>query len=360
MPGLALAQDEFKGTGLPKKDWLKMLEEDKSVRKRKGAVLALGIYGAEQSDVLAALKKALQNEKEDEQVRAQIIRVFIETLSDKAIQNEVPMLADVLKFDKSAEVRSGAIVLLGRLGKNARPALTPLTEAIKDPEMKVRVAAVETLGKMGPEAKNAIPAVMPLLKDGDKGLRQAAVYTLGRLGPDAKEAIPQLIPLLEKDEVVAIRRDVVQTIAQFGPEGKPALPALLKALKEDKSDEVREQIALSLAKMEGEAAESFGELMDAFRKEKNKTVRSFLVRTISATQGEQLKNHVKELADLLQKEKEGEVQVALIQELGAMGNNAKEAIPALETASGDAQVGVRDAARDALKRVKAAPPPPKK
>ncbi len=360
VPDLASAQDETKGTGLTKKEWLDILAKDTNVRKRKGAVLALGIFGTEQSDILQALKTALQNEKEDPQVRAQVIRVFNDTLSEKAIQNEVPTLADVLKFDKSAEVRAGAIALLGRLGKNAKPALTPLTEATKDSDMKVRIAAVETLGKMGSEAKAALPALVPLLKDSDKGMRQAVVFTLGRFGPDAKDAIPNLIPLLEKDEVAAIRRDVVQTIAHFGPEGKPALPALLKALKEDKSDEVREQIALSLAKLEGEAADCVGDLKEALRKEKNKTVRVFLVRTISNTQGEGMKNHVKDLADILVHEKEGEVRVALIQELGALGPAAKDAVAALENALGDAQVGVRDAAREALKRVKAPAPCAKK
>jgi len=60
---------------------------------------------------------------------------------------------------------------------------------------------------------------------------------------------------------------------------------------------------------------------------------------------------VKELADQLIKDPEGDVRLAIVQELGALGPAAKDALPALKRAVTDVQLSVRDAAKAAVKKV---------
>ena len=67
--------------------------------------------------------------------------------------------------------------------------------------------------------------------------------------------------------------------------------------------------------------------------------------------GDGLRAYVKDLADQLIADKDGDVRLALVQQLGGLGPAAKEALPALNRAVADVQLSVRDEAKKAVKKV---------
>jgi HEAT repeat protein len=103
----------------------------------------------------------------------------------------VPDLIEALK-DKSAvsradggQVRERAARSLGKLGANAKDAIKPLTDMLKDPDRTARRAAAEALGMFGPEAVVAAPKLRELARI-DTDLAGVANTALDRIEPMKK------------------------------------------------------------------------------------------------------------------------------------------------------------------------------
>ena len=92
-------------------------------------------------------------------------------------------------------------------------------------------------------------------------------------------------------------------------------------------------------------------MIEAMKKDPDKSVRIFTVHALGNGLGPTLRDFVKDLAERLPKETEGEVRLAIVQELGALGPDAKEALPVLQQMVTDVQITVRDAAKQAVKKV---------
>jgi len=358
-----VAAEEPKVLEKTKAEWLVILETDvkpsasreevqRAKRMRKAAVIALGIFGAGEKDVLPALSKVLATDK-DETIRLQIVSI-LGSVKPESLRDSLPTLADVLKDDKSSAVKAATANLIGKLGELAKPALSGLVRVLKDADASVRAAAVEAIGQTGAEAKSAVNDMLPLLKDADASVRYSTVYALGRFGPAAAPAVPDLLQVLERDESVDARHEVARTLALIGsPSGKTILPALIRALQNDKSDEVRRQLALTLARM-GDIKGEMKEILGILKNDKDRTVRLYLIRSIPKCIGSAMKEYVKDYADWLGKEPDADARLAIIQELGALGPAAKEALDALTRAESDVVLQVREAARQAILNVNAA------
>lgn len=79
---------------------------------------------------------------------------------------------------------------LGRIGP---PAVPMLREALRSTDDEVRRQALVVLLKMGPDAKEAVPELVALLGDDDEDIRRMAAKALGQIGPDAADAVPSLM-----------------------------------------------------------------------------------------------------------------------------------------------------------------------
>jgi HEAT repeat protein len=386
--GSAFAADEPSYKGKTKSQWLKILREDKSAPNRSEAVAALslmeprdraiidavidamlndtsvrvrqrGVDGAvaiigtsknEEKAVAEALGKSFSSDKSDT-VRLRAAG-YIKDLKPNYLRILAPVLADVLKSDKSAEIRVAAAVALGRTGENAKSVLNSMIDGLKDPEPTVRVAVAESLGRIGDEAKVAVPALKALLKDSDPGVRLAAAFALGRVGPEGATAVPELAVALASDADATVRKEAARAFALLGLDAKSAVPALAKALREDKVAEVRQHAALALGKMHGETRDVAPIMVEAMKKDEDKTVRIFIVHALGDSLGDGLRAFVKDLAEQLSKpDPEADVRLAIVQELAALGPGAKDALPALNRATADVQLAVRDAAKKAVKKV---------
>ncbi|MEW6160705.1 MAG: HEAT repeat domain-containing protein, partial [Verrucomicrobiota bacterium] len=74
---------------------------------------------------------------------------------------------------------------LAGAGENAAPAVSALTEALKDNAPDVRRLAAYALGEIGPKAAPAIPALKELMADRDGTVVQQVVNSLRNIDPKA-------------------------------------------------------------------------------------------------------------------------------------------------------------------------------
>ena len=345
------AADEPMVSGRTKGEYLKWLADDPNGRKRQAAVVALAVFGPSDKDVIPALRSALLRDK-DEAVRARVVNVM-DGFSETVLSNEIELFGTVVDEDKSPAVRAGAARLLGKCGAKAKPTLSRLRRALKDKDASVKASAAEAVGRMGVAGKDAAADLPALLKDADAQVRWAAVFALARIGAAASAVVPDLSAALTGDADINVRKEAARSLGLPGLAGKDALPALAKGLAADKDAEVRQQCALALSRLAADAKDALPALKDAMMKDADKTVRQFCVAAVSNCLGADLKDAIAEWSERLPKEREGDVRQAMVTELGALGPDGKDALPALQAALSDVQVTVREAAKVAIQRVSA-------
>lgn len=165
--------------------------------------------------------------------------------------------------------------------------LSELKKALRDPDPKVRVQAAIDLSNLGPKARPALPALFELLKDKDASVRARAVASITQISfVDEKK---MLRPVEEIDQKI--------------------LQALIPFI-EDKALEVRRTAI---------GAVGYG-------REKSKEAVPKLIAAM----------------------KDGQTRTHAITCLGAIGPDAKAAVPALREALKDEKMAVRMAAARAL------------
>ena len=162
------------------------------------------------------------------------------------------------------------------------------------------------LGQIG---KHAVLPLVQAAQSKDDDVRFCAVWALGLVGKDAQDATPAVIKALA-DPVGSVRRKAGFTLGRLGGKAEILIPPLVKALN-DADDDVREAVVDTLTKI-GEPA---------------------VPGLIGAVQVAPMRarNHV-----------------VLI--LGAIGPDAKAAIPALRSLLLGKQLDTADLAANALAR----------
>jgi HEAT repeat protein len=179
--------------------------------------------------------------------------------------------------DKHRAVRAASYYALGKIGKQAAPAVPLLVTALDgEQDPGDRAMAAEALGRLGPElAAAAIPGLIRGAQHKDKDLRASATKVIGKLGPKARAAIPAVLrqirqtlsevgsvfPLVEIAVKIGGTRQVVRTLVaalaskkqtarlnaveplgKLGPAAKAALPALRKMAARERKSEASEAI----------------------------------------------------------------------------------------------------------------------
>lgn len=118
--------------------------------------------------------KPLRPEGETEAIRDDAVRTASLVVVEPVPKSEQELAAEAL----------------GRIGP---PAVPMLREALRSTDDEVRRQALIVLLKMGPDAREAVPDLVALLEDGDEDIRRMAAKALGQIGPDAAEAVPALM-----------------------------------------------------------------------------------------------------------------------------------------------------------------------
>lgn len=290
----------------------------------------------------------------------------------------VPMLIGLLG-NQDADIRSGAIHVLGRFGPAAKPAVPLIVKALDDPA--TARAAARALVFLGPDAKEAVPALVKALGS-DYGLvRRDAVWALGRIGPDARQAAPALVGMFEKDkpplfwsetqflaglvlgrigdrstarEMVAAlegfnsdNHPFAESLAMIGPE---AVPEMVQIKDVDCGLEV---IADALGRMGPEAREAVPWLIRQLQRKEVTFAKPSLVVALGGI-GPAAKEAVPALAEVLKDTSEFTRREAATA-LGCIGPEAKAALPALDGLASDADEGVRLIAAAAAFKIRGEP-----
>jgi len=157
---------------------------------------------------------------------------------------DVPPLLAALKGQEAAE-RADAAEELGLIGPAARSAVAALTEALRDAEGRVQIAAAGALARIDPKNEKAQPVLTAALKAKAAKVRREAALTLGELALNARIAVPALIDALPDDDP-NIRWAVIEALGRFHGQARPAIPAVASLLK-DKDADVRGAAADALA-----------------------------------------------------------------------------------------------------------------
>ena len=349
---------EFNGRKLS--TWLNQLREDPIPRKRRAAIVAIGQIAADNKDaipvMLQAVGRALKSDA-NPVVRQQAATVLGQQKPEHAAA-AIADLSESLRVEKDAKVRQEVATTIGRLGRLGKPAVLALVPLLKDADAGVRAAVADALGRIGSDAKATTPELMPLLKDPEKSVRQAAVFALGRVEPDDTINVSAaIVGMLKSETDSEFRREVIVTLGFLGDRSTETVQALASALK-DPNAELRQQTVLALSRFGGAAKLASAELTRVFKEDVDKTVRTYAVHALSQSYGTDAKSLIPLLTERLKADTDFEVRIVIVEELGSLGAEGKEALPALREARRDPQIKVREAAAEAIKRIEKPTPPP--
>lgn len=345
---------------------------EKDAAVRVAALMLLGQIGQDAKAAVPAVSLAVKDK--DLGVRMEAILTLGEMGS--VSKPAIPDLLQVLRKDEDVQLLEPLVtVTLSNIGA---PAVSALSEAVSDKELRVRRAALSALAVIGPKASEAVPAVAMALGDKEAVIRALAAKALGKIGAEAKTALPQLTSALKdktasvqlsaalalwqidgqivglsvlsealKEEDVFLREQACQALGEMGLAAKAAAPALMSALT-DKDAKVRALSAAALGKMPGVTG-TFLKLSAALD-DTDVDVRLSAAHSIWLHQPKTTDVTVPVIVAAL-KHKQVRARIRAAELLGEIGAAAKASVPALVEAIRDENPAVRQAAALALKKV---------
>jgi HEAT repeat protein len=345
---------EFNGKKMS--EWIVMLKEDQTARKRRAAALALGQIVADHKDekniaaaALPPLAKAVRSDPSPV-VRGQAAEILGQQPAELGAAF-VSDLVECLRGEKDPAAKKDVATAIGRFGALSRAAVLALVGALKEPDAGAKAAVAEALGRIGPDAKPAAAELLPLVKDADKGVRRAAIFALGRIDPDDPGPVSAaLCAVMKAEQDRELRLETVISLGLLGDRSTEAAEAIASALS-DKDAELRKQAARSLAKLGRAAKHVAPKLKDLATSDADKDVRLDCIHTLGVSYGAEAKELIPFLTDRLKADPDFEVRIGIADELGSLGPGGKEALPALRAAQTDSQIKVRAAAAAAIKQI---------
>jgi len=362
--------------GRKRSEWETMLREQQNARLRKVAVVALGQIASDHvndatltKEIMTLIGRTLKTDAAAS-VRAHAAGVCnsmaIKLLDGKSHDPAFVVLdlTENLRVEKETEVRREVATALGRFGRLSKSAVAVLIPVLADKDVGVREAGATALGRIGPDAKDAAPELIKLVPDSERVVRLAAVFSLGRIAPeDVVKASAALVPLLKDRTDLGIRKEAVMSLG-FLADLSPANVQAVAAGLTDPEVDVRRATAQALGRFVGGLKVIEAELKKVIVEDADKVVRGMALRALCDGFGENAKDLLPFLVMRLAEEKDFDVKLALIEQLGVLGADGTPALPALRDAQKDPQVRIREAAALAIRRIqkplpKEKPPEPK-
>jgi HEAT repeat protein len=193
-------------------------------------------------------------------------------------------------------------------------------------DSEVRLRAILALGAIGPDAAETVLALARILtEDPDKDARLQAALALGKMAPASGAAGPALARALDEEEALAIRMNAVIGLSRLGTQARPVAPVLIKALNRGTnrtnlgkfSFTIQEMAALALGRATAGTTEGVAALLEALDSARSASKRRIVVRA-----------------------------------LGEVGAPAQEAEPRLRALLTDDNSEVREAAEEALRKIR--------
>ena len=338
--------------------WSDILRNDKSARQRTLAVTALaGAWGQfKHHSSVVDIGRSLRTDSSPA-VRARCAAAVAALNAEGAKAVEIDVV-NALKDEKEARVRLEIVVALGRHPDVAKKAVGPLADVLKDADPVARTAAADALAKVGPPAAAAAPALVPLLDDMNKAARQSAIFALGRISPENPSFVAAaLVKRFSEEKEADLRRELLVSLKLLGDKSESVVTALAAAL-DDPDDETRAVAARTLGTFGPVAKPAAAALWKLATESTDKGFRIDAVRAFGSALGTDLKGRLKDVIRMMESDPEFEVRIALVEEIGALGNDIKddkEAMGALRKRLSDPQGKVREAAAAAIRRIEKKP-----
>jgi HEAT repeat protein len=334
--------------------WVDTLINDTSARKRALAVEALFKAWTEKQykEALPSIGRALRLDS-SAAVRTQAA-MTLGNLRDVDAARGTEDLVKAMGTEKESKVRKEIAKAIARFQDVPKLAVAELAGALKDPDAGTRAAVAEALALAGSLGKSAAGGLAPLLADQDKAVRKAAIVALGRITPEGASAIAEtMAKMLATEKDMDMKVELITSLGLLG-EKSPAVVTALAALLTDADEELRRMAARTLGTFGTGAAPAADALLKVAVTDKAKDIRVDAVHAFGSAVGpDVLKKRIKEVLPLLA-DPDVEVRLAVVGEIGALGNDLKddiETIKVLRTRLSDPHVKVREAVRAAIDRI---------
>ncbi len=348
------AQEEETVLGKKRSEWLKLLKGSKEAKFRRASLIALEVIGPKAGGVVDGILEG--------DLGGWPGGVHLGADLSEGDVSRPAQLRLLVKKDKADIVREASARSLGKLADQAESQVLILAGALADKHAGTRAAAAETLNELGDKARPALPHLLKVLgdKNADRFTRTYAALILVRFDDEFRTIIPALGAVLaDKDAPLSVREAAADAMGRLGGgTGAHAAEGLAKILasKTEKA-ELRRAAAIALGKVGAKVDSSWPAAKIALQDADN-SLRYQAIRLAGRLAKEVMNERaaVSALADVAAKDDNTENRLAAIQELGQLGAAAADAVQTLtRLASGDSRASIREAAEDALKKIKAGP-----
>lgn len=126
----------------------------------------------------------------------------------------VSLLIKALKH-KNSDIRISAASALNEIGDLPPRSISLILKSLRDKEGEVRRRITEVLGRNGHETKDVIPALIRVLDDKDSEVRASAAEALGKIGQADPEVVPALMKAFE-DGYYNVRDNAAEALRKCG------------------------------------------------------------------------------------------------------------------------------------------------
>ena len=267
----------------------------------------------------------------------------------------VAVANEVLQTNGRIRSKRAALRMLSNVARDCPEASLAVRNACQHPEARIRLQAANGVWELEHDAELTVRTLMELLKTQDGQLCKEAVDSLLKIGRDGQVAIPVVTKELatknldvrfhascalarmgsRDDQVVAViceaiqekegkyREEAFNTLGYFG---RAALPRLIQMMKSE-NPAARYAVAFRLVRM-NVRDEAIVNVVRQALKEKDVAIRQSAAAAVREL-GPRCKLEVSLLIELVRGLRPGERNYETIAALGALGPDAKEAVPFL-------------------------------
>jgi hypothetical protein len=176
-------------------------------------------------------------------------------------------LQELLKALHSSDrqIRTAAIVGLGRFGPGAAESFPELVAGLTDPYVLMRREAIGALASIETDKSLAAAHIAPMFCDEDTDVRLTALRHLRTMG---RAAVPAVVDLLHQADCSAGQCLAIQLLEQIGREPDESTDEIRRVLqKRSVSPEVRETALLSLLTLKAASLEEIADSLKLSRQE---------------------------------------------------------------------------------------------
>lgn len=205
--------------------------------------------------------------------------------------------------------------------QGAEADVASLVKQLSAKEAATRQSAALALGKAGDNSERVVSALIQAVGDADPGVRRAAIGAVRALKTDPEKTIPQLVKVLES----APPEVAISIVAVLAEAGEKAVPRINVALEHPNA---RYWAALVVQDIGSAAKGSVGSLVKALGEAKEPEVRRELVLALGAI-GPDAKAAVPTLIELVS-DKDPAIVITATYSLGQLGGEAVSATDILK------------------------------